>query len=147
MRLIQYSYPAYRTLTPDLGGLMRSSSSGLEAEIDCLLGRAVGGLSSAATFPVGLREDQDHTHVRAELPGVKREDIGVEVTGGNLTITAKRSATGNGSGEAEAVTLTRTLGLGETVQSDKITAAYENGVLTITLPKAEAAKPRKIAVN
>ena len=145
MKLLHYTHPFHRlpALAAVHGG--RSPWSGLDGEIDRLLGSAFGGLSAFTRFPVAVHEDDDHAYVRAELPGVKREDIGVEVTGGTLTITAKHSAAGDG-GEG-AATFTRTVSLGDAVQAEKITAAYENGVLTITLPKAEAAKPRKIAVN
>ncbi len=86
--------------------------------------------------------------MRAELPGVNREDIGVELVDGALNLTAARKAAG-GEGEApESFTLSRTISVPDTaVQADKIAASYENGVLTVTLPKREESKPRKIAVS
>ena len=147
MKLIHYPHPLYRLpalATANCGG---SSWPGLDREIERLFDHVGGGLSALARFPVELREDHDHAYVRAELPGVKREDIGVEVTGGNLTITAKRAATGQDADGDSQATFARSVSLGETVQTEKITAAYENGVLTVTLPKAEASKPRKITVN
>ena len=61
-----------------------------------------------------------------------------------VTITATRKQK-HGDGE-ESFTLNRAVAVPDTVQADKVTAAYENGVLTVTLPKSEAAKPRKITV-
>ncbi|MEI6862679.1 MAG: Hsp20 family protein, partial [Verrucomicrobiota bacterium] len=62
-----------------------------------------------------------------------------------LTITATRKQK-NGDQE-ELFTLNRAVAVPEAVQTDKVTATYENDVLTVTLPKAEAAKPRKITVT
>jgi HSP20 family protein len=99
----------------------------------------------ATGFPVDLFEDGAATYVRAELPGVNRADIGVELVDGTLQITAKRTRkTGEREETAE---YSRTLTVPEgAVQADKIAAAYENGVLTVTLPKREEARPRKITV-
>ena len=147
MKLLHYTHPFHRlpALAAVHGG--RSPWSGLDGEIDRLLGSAFGGLSAFTRFPVAVHEDDDNVYVRAELPGVKREDIGVEVAGGNLTITANAPGSGSGDGGEGPATYTRTVSLSEAVQAEKISAAYENGVLTITLPKAEVAKPRKITVN
>jgi len=79
------------------------------------------------------------------LPGVSRENISVETVDDTLTISASRKAK---EGEAtEAVSLSRSVNIPESVQSDKVTASYENGVLTVTLPKKEEAKPRKVSVS
>ena len=141
MRLVQYTYPTYRTLTPAFGTFARSPWAGLEAEIDQLFAPP-----AARQFPVELREDKDNTFVRAALPGVNKADIALEIVDDNLTITVTQKTAG-ANGEAEtAATATRTVGLNDTVQTDKVTATYENGLLTVTLPKAEAAKPRAIAI-
>lgn len=136
-RIIRYSYPRSAYLD-------RSAFGGLETEISRLFDYALGDLtpsSRSARFPVDLYADKDNTYVRAELPGVAREAINLEFADGNLTINATRKV-----GE-ESFALTRTIALPDTVQADKATAAYENGVLTVTLPKQEEAKPRKIDVT
>jgi HSP20 family protein len=77
---------------------------------------------------------------------VKREDINVELAEGDLTITAARKTpAADGKGE-ELFSLSRSVSVPEAVQADKVAAAYENGVLTVTLPKREEAKPKKITV-
>ena len=93
MRLVRYTYPNYRTFTPVLGSLIRSPWSGLENEIGRLFDAALP--TQAARFPVDLFEDKANAYVRAELPGVSRDDINVELADGTLTITAvrKKSAT------------------------------------------------------
>ena len=149
MTLVRYTYPSFRPLTPALSGFSRSPWSGLENEIDRLFDSALSDFSGATSptrFPVDLYEDKDNTYVRAELPGVNRDDINVEMVEGYLTITAARkmpSTEGNGE---EAFSFSRSVSITDEVQADKVSAAYENGVLTVTLPKREEAKPRKISV-
>jgi HSP20 family protein len=147
MRLVRYTYPSFRTLAP--AGFQRSPWSGFESEIDRLFETALGEFApgeSPTRFPVDLYEDKANTYVRAELPGVGREAINVEVADGQLTITATRK-TPAAKGEAEqSYSFSRAVAVGDEVQADKVSAAYENGVLTVTLPKREEAKPKKIAV-
>jgi HSP20 family protein len=150
MRIVRYSYPNSRQLA--LGSrFSRSPWSGLETEIDRLFETALGDFSGPAQssrFPVDLFEDKDRTYVRAELPGVSREDVNVEVVDGYLTITATRKTPAANQGESEQTfSLSRSLELPDEVQADQITAAYENGILTVTLPKREETKPKKITVN
>jgi HSP20 family protein len=145
MRLLRYSYPSFRTLAPL--AFQRSPWSGLETEIDRLFETAVNGLEAASAtnrFPVDLYEDKENTYVRAELPGISRDDINVEMVDGYLTISANRKVK---EGETEnSQAFSRSISIAEDVQTDNVTAAYENGVLTVTLPKREEAKPKKITV-
>jgi HSP20 family protein len=146
MRLVRYTYP-FRSPTTFQSEFARSPWSGLEGEIDRLFQTALtdlGGSTTAGRFPVDLYEDNDHTYVRAELPGVNRDDINVEMVDGYLTLSANRR-TGEGE-SAETVSFSRSITINEDVQADKVSAAYENGVLTVTLPKREEAKPKKITV-
>jgi HSP20 family protein len=146
MRLVRYTYPSYRSLAPV--GFQRSPWAGLESEIDRLFETALGDFSrpTGSRFPVDVYEDQDNTYVRAELPGLKREDINVELADGALTIAATRKAAAENNQGEESFSLTRTVTVAEDVQADKVSATYENGVLTVTLPKREESKPRKISV-
>jgi HSP20 family protein len=135
-------------LVPAYGTSFRNPWSGLEGEIERLFESALGEFTGAASpdrFPVDLYEDKDNTYVRAELPGVDRADINVEVVEDYLTITAARKTK---EGEREqSFSFSRSVTVPGAVQADKVAAAYENGVLTVTLPKREEAKPRKISVN
>ena len=143
MRIVRYNYPSYRSVVP-----ARSPWSGLEGEIDRLFESALGdfaGPSAVGRFPVDLYEDKENTYVRAELPGIDRADLGVELVDGSLNIRATRK-TREGDRE-ESFTLNRSVSVPDAaVQTDKISATYENGVLTVTLPKREEAKPRKVTV-
>lgn len=148
MRLVRYTYPAARNLSPVFASSCRNPWAGLETEIDRMFESALGDFASASSpdrFPVDLYEDKDNAYVRAELPGVDRADINVEMVEDYLTITAARKAK---EGEKEeSFSFSRSVTIPDAVQSDKVTAAYENGVLTVTLPKREEAKPRKVSIN
>jgi HSP20 family protein len=148
MRITRYIQPASRGFAPVLS-FSRNSWTGLQSEIDRLFETALTDFASAPSarqFPVDLYEDKDHTYVRAELPGVNREDINVEMTEGYLTITAARKTpAAEGKGE-RSFSFSRSVSVPEAVQTDQVAAAYENGVLTVTLPKREEAKPKKITV-
>ncbi len=157
MRLVRYVYPDYRTYAPAPGGFNRSPWSGFEGEIDRLFEtarRSFPGAGAAPTqIPVDLYEDQANTYVRAELPGVNRDDINVEVSDGRLNIRAVRKTPATPAADApdstaaeKTFSFSRTVNLSAEVQTDRIGAAFENGVLTVTLPKREEAKPKKITV-
>jgi HSP20 family protein len=146
MRFIHYTHPNARSVAPAsvFGG--RFPRTDIENQIDWLFGTALAGFSGPARggqFPVDLYEDKDNTYVRAELPGVAREAISVEVVDDNLSIEASRKE----KSDEDTVKFSRVVGIPEGVQADKVTAAFENGVLTVTLPKKEEAKPRKISVS
>ena len=148
MRLVRYCYPTYRSLSPALSGFARSPWAGLETEIERLFETARGDFSKPADtrFAVDLYEDKENTYVRAELPGVNRNDINVEMVEDYLTITAARKTPGTGGKAEESFSFSRSVSIPEAVQTDRVAAAYENGVLTVTLPKREEAKPKKITV-
>ena len=157
MRLVRYSYPSFRTLAPSFGGFPRSPWTGLESEIDRLFATALGGFASASPvrFAVDLYEDKANTYVRAELPGLKREEINVEMTDGYLTIAAAHQAPVPAKGHeqagegptGESFSFSRAISVADDVQADKVSATYEHGVLTVTLPKRETAQPKKVAVK
>lgn len=147
MNLIRYTYPRTTSLVPAFG---RSPWTGLESEIDRLFDAAMGELATPAAehrFPVDLYEDKDNTYVRAELPGLAREDINLEIVDGYLSLNATRKVTDDDGKVTETFSLSRSIALPEAVQTDKVSAAYENGVLTVTLPKREEAKPKKVTIE
>jgi HSP20 family protein len=157
MHIVRYTYPSYRSLATVPGRFSRSPWSGLESEIDRLFAASLPEFVSPApraSFPVDLFEDQANAFVRAELPGVNRDDMQVEMTDGSLTLTVARKPPSTSSGQAPATegqaeqstTFTRTLTIPAEISADQVSAAYENGVLTVTLPKREEAKPKKITV-
>jgi len=148
MRFIQYTQSNGRSASPAPGLGGRVSQPGPGNELDWLFGTALtrlAGPSRGVQFPVDHYEDKENTYVRAELPGVDRESINVEFVDGTLTIQASRKAK-PGEGES-TVSLSRQVGISDGIEADKVSAAYVNGVITVTLPRKEEAKPRKINVS
>lgn len=145
MHMIRYTPTRFNACVP-ASVYGRSPWAGLESEIDRLFDATFTGFSgpSAGQFPVDFYEDENNTYVRAELPGLKREDLGVELADGVLTISGARQTAGDNG--PESVSIRRSLSVPDEVAADKVSAAYENGVLTVTLPKREEAKPKKITV-
>jgi len=102
---------------------------------------------------VDVLESKDSFLIRAELPGMKREDIQVEVKDGTLVLSGERKAEKLGEGveyrhlERVNARFSRSFSLPEIVQEDAIAASYKDGVLEVRVPKAEKAKPRQIEVT
>lgn len=149
MRIVRYSYPSYRSPAAVLGRFASSPWSGLESEIDRLFETALTNFAdttSASRFPVDLYEDKENAYVRAELPGVTRDDINVEMVEDYLTIAASRKTPAADGQPEQSFSFSRSVSIPEEVQADKVSASYENGILTVTLPKREEAKPKKVTV-
>ena len=102
---------------------------------------------------VDVYEHKDNVVVKAELPGMKKEDIDVSLSGDTLSITGERkeeSEQKDGEGyccERYFGRFQRTVSLPVSVESDKIRADYKDGILTITCPKTEEAKRKHIDVK
>lgn len=88
-----------------------------------------------------LRSDKDNYYLEYELPGVGQENLEVNVENNILTVSVKE----NTKNRKYAGAWSRSIG--PNINIEKINATYENGVLTITLPKTEAAKPKKISIK
>lgn len=103
--------------------------------------------------PVDVAEAQDKIMVRAELPGMKQEDIQVEFQNGLLTIRGERKLDKDNSGvsfhrvERQYGNFIRSFTLPRTVDAEKITASYRDGVLELEVPKKEEAKPKQIRID
>ena len=106
-----------------------------------------------AAPPVNVWEDAEKLYVEVELPGLKLEDISIEITEGNvLMIQGERKAPETPKGvwhrqERGFGKFARALELPYPVEVGKVEARFERGVLFIILPRAEAAKPRRIPVK
>jgi HSP20 family protein len=109
---------------------------------------------SAGVFPlINLTEDKDHYYVRAELPGVKADDLEIQATGNTISIAGERKIPVENSNvkyhrrEREAGKFSRVINLGREINADKVEAGLSNGVLKVVLSKAEKAKPKQITVK
>lgn len=103
-------------------------------------------------MPMDLYRDGDHYVLTADLPGIDPGSVDIDVDGQLLTIRAERSVpTGEGvkwiTREREGASFLRQLSLGQGVDTERISASYDNGVLSVTIPVSEKAKPRKIEVT
>jgi HSP20 family protein len=103
-------------------------------------------------MPMDLSRDADHYVLNADLPGVDPASVDIDVDGQLLSIRAERpSPSTDGvtwiARERSTGTFLRRFTLGQNVDSAGISANYENGVLSVVIPVAEKAKPRKIAVQ
>jgi HSP20 family protein len=102
---------------------------------------------------VDVFERQDQLVIRAEVPGLKREDMDVRVENGVLTLHGERKreseVTEDNAFRMERVygAFTRSFTLPRTVDASKVSAAYKDGVLEVTVPNLETAKPKKIEIN
>ncbi|NYE19069.1 Hsp20/alpha crystallin family protein [Microbacterium immunditiarum] len=103
-------------------------------------------------MPMDLYRDGDHYVLTADLPGIDPGSVDIDVDGQLLTIRAERTLpSGEGvkwiTREREAASFVRQLNLGQGIDTDRISAGYSNGVLSVTIPVSEQAKPRKIPVS
>jgi len=103
-------------------------------------------------MPMDLYRSGDHYVLHCDLPGIDPSSVDVSVDGSTLTVRAERSGrTEEGvqwlRHERPHGRFQRQVSLGEGLDLDKISATYNDGVLTVTIPVAERAKPRRIEIN
>lgn len=121
-------------------------------ELDRMFNAAMRQVPTGPGLPLDLYRDGDDFIAKIDLPGVDPQTINIDVEGRALTISAERPGE---KGEAlqwltherPVGTFARQITVGDGVALDRVTASYTDGVLTLTIPVAEAAKPRKIAVD
>ena len=103
--------------------------------------------------PMDLYEDKNHLVVRAELPGMKKEEIDISLHEGSLVISGERKLESEDTdGDASRSErffgrFQRALELPKPVNAEGVTASYQDGILTVTLPKTEESKPKQITVS
>lgn len=123
----------------------------IEDEFDRLMGRA---LSRDAWMPaLDVRETQDRYEVHVDLPGLEPGDVNVTFEDGMLTISGKRQFGTEDEGdtwhriERGFGTFARSIRLPQIADTERIEASFDKGVLTVSVPKTEQAKPRTIEVR
>jgi HSP20 family protein len=106
-----------------------------------------------ATIPLDVCETDNEFIVKAALPGIKPDDVQITIHGDTLTIRGESKTEEDKRGEHWHLrerwsgAFQRSVSLATPVDSDKAQAHHEHGVLTLTLPKSESAKPRQIKIN
>lgn len=121
------------------------------SELDRLTGDLLQFRPGPKFMPVDLYRDQDQYILSADLPGVDPGSVDVDVDGQLLTVRATRTAAAHENAqwlvqERPSGTYLRQFSLGDGVDSSRISANYDNGVLSVHIPVSEKAKPRKIQV-
>ncbi|MFL6516115.1 MAG: Hsp20/alpha crystallin family protein [Chthoniobacterales bacterium] len=109
-------------------------------------------LFSGWTPALDLYQSNDNVVAVVELPGMRKEDIEISLHEGMLTISGERKHETGENEKAERSEryvgkFRRSISLPTRVDASKVSATYKDGILTVTLPKAEEAKPKKIQVN
>lgn len=153
MKLTRWQSPSVLNW-PSLGRL-----SDLRDEIDRLFELPLAGTAGTSPWMSGwtpaldVYEDKDQFVVTAELPGMKKDDIDVSFNDGSLTISGERKSerenkeAGVFRSERYFGRFQRTVDLPAHMEGNKVKAEYLDGILTVTLPKAEEAKPKRISVS
>lgn len=128
---------------------------GLQRAVDGVMGTDWFGSRTSGTgaFPsVNVFNDGEDFVLVAELPGVKKEDLDIQVRGDTLRIQGKKTIVHDDGAsihrrERTAGQFDRTLTLPAEIDVAKVSADYRDGVLTLRLPRAESAKPRTVTIN
>lgn len=119
-------------------------------DIDRFAQQVLGTAMRPAVMPMDAWREGDHFIAEFDLPGVEANSIDLDVERNVLTVRAERTRLDEDrefvSAERPRGVFTRRLFLGENLDTDRIEARYRNGVLRLTIPVAEKAKPKKIAV-
>ncbi len=129
----------------------------LRRDMDRLMDESLGGNSwdeaSQWELPLDVKETEDEYTVQAALPGVKPDEIEITYNNGMLTIQAETHAEQEKKEERILVrerrfgTFSRSINLPSAVDANKIQADYNDGVLTLHLPKSEEVKPKRIPIQ
>ena len=152
MRLTRYQRPELWGWS----GFDRFTS--LQNEINSLFESTLANGSGSDVFntwapALDVYEDSENLVVRAEVPGMKKEDLNISLEKNVLTISGERrnekryEASETSRAERFFGRFTRSITLPKQVNADSVKATYKDGILTVTLPKAEEAKPKQIEVK
>lgn len=147
----RFGYPGWRLRSPfeELDRLRRQMDGLMD-----FFSEKPSERMAAGVFPaVNLTEDPENYYIRAELPGVTAKDLNLEVNRNSLTIAGERRLEETGEKvryhrrERESGKFSRAIEVPDEIDANRVAAKMVNGVLTITAPKTEKAKPRQITVQ
>jgi len=120
-------------------------------DLDRLTQQVFGTAARPAFMPMDAWKDGDTFHIELDLPGIDRESIDLDIERNVLTVRAERPMTESTNellaAERPRGVFSRQIILGDNLDVDKIDAEYRDGVLSLAIPVAEAAKPRRIEIR
>jgi HSP20 family protein len=120
-------------------------------ELDRVASNLLDARQGPRLMPIDLHKDGDLYILNADLPGIDPGSVDVDVDGQLLTIRAERTARSEDvkwlAHERPSGSFLRQLNLGDGIDTEHISATYDNGVLSVMIPVSEKAKPRKVAVQ
>lgn len=143
MRLTHYTTP-HLSLGNNLESWLQNSFVNFPALSRFFDGAPLSGGKTSGYLATDIHEDKDNYYAVFEAPGVKKEDLKVELHDRLLSVSFERKS---GEGDKESrYTSSRSISVPDSVKPDGIAAKLENGILTITLPKSEEQKPKVIHI-
>lgn len=146
-----FGMPTFGSMRPfeELSRMRRQ----MDRIMDSFMEPRLQGLRSGVFPAINLTEDDNHFYLRAELPGVRAEDLDIQATGRNIAIVGERKLDSEDAAakyhrrEREGGRFSRALAMPKEIDTDRIEARMQNGMLTLKVPKAESAKPRRVAIG
>jgi len=138
---------------PSHFGEMRRLRAEMNRLLNSFLGQEPAAPAAGVFPPLNVSEDESNLYIRAELPGVEAKKLDISITGRTLTLRGDRDTAPQGPGvsyhrrEREAGSFRRSVGLPVPIDVEHVKAENNDGVLTIMLPKAQEAKPKKIEIK
>lgn len=132
--------------------MMKSNLDRLSSDYDRAYGSGANWVVTDGMPRCNLYDSGDHFTVIAEVPGFSKEDLNIKIQGNYLELSGSRKPVvperySVHRSERGTFNFSRSMTLPSDVDSEKVEASLKNGILTLTLPKSEAAKPRQITVK
>lgn len=149
IRRVWPSRPTFESSFPDFDQLRRE----MMHLADALSSDTFGEAGTGVFPPMNVTQDKDNFYVRAEVPGVNASELSISALKNRVSISGKREIPGEQERasyhrkERPEGSFNRTVTLPSDVEASRVEARCASGILTITLPKAEDAKPRQISVK
>jgi len=133
-------------------GLLRSRMNRLFTDFDRSYGEDYGWRVADGTPRTNLYDLGEKLEIIAEVPGMSKEDLGIKIQGNYLEMSGTRKSDAPEGYKTHRVergtpTFTRSFTLPSDVDSEHVVASLKNGILTLSLPKAEAAKPKQVTIK
>jgi HSP20 family protein len=148
LRRVWPSRPAFENPFAEFDQLRRE----MLRVFDAVTGDGAREIPAGVFPPINITQDDSNFYIRAEVPGIKAKDLSISALRNRVSISGKREIPQDNERvsyhrkERAEGEFSRTVALPGEVVADRVEARYSDGILALTLPKAEEAKPRQIAV-